>query len=165
MKIHKIQFSVLILSSLFLSSCYNKYYSYAGNVHQQTIGHTKNEILRSYGVPNQVTDDGAGGSIMVYEKYTQTTVGGSIYGNGGIIGASQTSSDKSYCNLFLNRSNIVYDFKSNYGAQYNYNKCFAPIKTWVGVGISCILIYPAIVTVPWAIIAHTRAKKKGTICK
>jgi hypothetical protein len=165
MKINKLLNLSLICASLFLSSCYNKFYTYAGNTHQQTIGHSKNEILRSYGVPNQVTDDGAGGSVMVYEKYTQTTVGASVYGNGGIIGASQTSSDKLYCYLFLNQSNTVYDFKSNYGAQYDYNKCFAPVKTWVGVGLSCFLVYPAIVTVPWAIIAHTRAKKKGTICK
>lgn len=38
------------------------------------MGHNKNEILRTYGVPDRITDDGAGGSILVYEKYTQTTI-------------------------------------------------------------------------------------------
>jgi hypothetical protein len=59
----------------------------------------------------------------------------------------------------------VYDFKTNYGAQYEFNRCFNKTTTWVGVGISCLFLYPAIVTVPWAIIAQKKAKKNGIICK
>ncbi len=176
-----------------LTSCYSSYYTYKGNVHQQAIGQNKNQILRTYGVPDNTTDDGAGGSILVYEKYTQTTTtninsgsysrsstaAGAIYGNGGIIGGSQTqagsisstsgisqtSTSKTFCYLYLDKNNIVYDFKTNYGAQYDYHRCFNKTLTWVSVGTSCLLIYPAFVTVPWAIIAQKKAKKKGLICK
>jgi len=176
-----------------MSSCYSRYYTYKGNIHQEAVGKSKNDILRSYGPPERSQDDGAGGTIMIYEKFTQTTItnagaatygrsateGGVVYGNGGIIGGSQTqsgsissmngisqtSTDKSYCYLFLNQNNQVYDFKTNYGAQYSFNKCFQPVTTWLGVGMSCLLIYPAIVTIPWATVAHIQAKKKGIMCK
>ena len=192
-KMKKIYYLVFIATSTLLTSCYSTYYTYKGNVHQQAIGQNKNQILRAYGVPDNTTDDGAGGSILVYEKYTQTTttninsgsygrsstVGGAIYGNGGIIGGSQTragsisstngisqtSTSKTFCYLFLNRNNIVYDFKANYGAQYDFNRCFDKTLTWVGVGTSCLLLYPALVTVPWAIIAQKKANKNGLICK
>jgi hypothetical protein len=184
---------ILIVIVLFYSSCYSTYSSYKGNVHQQAIGKTKNEIMRSYGPPDQTQDDGAGGTIMMYEKFTQTTVtngssasygrssvvGGSIYGNNGVLsgadavsgsvssmsGVSQTSVDKTFCYLFLNKSNIVYDFKTNYGAQFEYNRCFDKTKTWLGVAASCFLVYPALVTIPWAIVAQGKAKKAGNICK
>lgn len=176
-----------------MTSCYSTYSVYKGNVHQQTIGKTKNEILRSYGVPNQITSDGAGGEVLVYEVYTQTTITNSsgatksgsstavrgVYGNGGIIigsqtrgtsvssanTISQTSVDKTYCNLYLNADNVVYDFQTNYGAQYDYYRCFDKKLTWIGVGVSCLAVWPVIVTVPWAIIAQKKAKEKGIICK
>jgi len=47
------------------------------------MGHNKNEILRTYGVPDRITDDGAGGSILVYEKYTQTTITNASFGTYG----------------------------------------------------------------------------------
>jgi hypothetical protein len=184
---------ILVVIVLFYSSCYSTYSTYKGNVHQQAIGKTKNEILRSYGPPDQTQDDGAGGTIMMYEKFTQTTVtngtsasygrssavGGAIYGNNGVLsganavsgsvssmsGVSQTSVDKTFCYLFLNKNNIVYDFKTNYGAQFEYNRCFDKTKTWLGVAASCFLVYPALVTIPWAIVAQGKAKKAGNICK
>lgn len=183
--------SIICLTQL-LTSCYTRYYTYEGNVHQKSIGKTKNEILRLYGMPNQITNDGNGGSVLVYEKYTQTTVsnigntsyagsttyGGVVYNNNSILGGSrtnsmgvsstrgisQTSTNKTYCNLFLNSDNIVYDFKTNYGEMYVTNRCFDRTLTWIGVGTSCLLLYPALVTIPWAIIAQKNAKKKGLIC-
>jgi hypothetical protein len=190
----KSYFLIFIATSTLLTSCYSTYYTYKGNVHQQAIGQNKNQILRTYGVPDNTTDDGAGGSILVYERYTQTTttninsgsygrsstVGGAIYGNGGIIGGSQTqagsisstngisqtSTSKTYCYLFLNNKNIVYDFKTNYGAQYDENRCFNKTTTWVNVIVYSIFIPPVIVAaVPLAIIAQKKAKKNGLICK
>ena len=189
----KINNFLIFIGLTLLTSCYSTYYTYKGNVHQQSIGQNKNQILRTYGVPDNTTDDGAGGSVLVYEKYTQTTttnvnsgsygrsstLAGAIYGNGGIIGGSQTqagsitstngisqtSTSKTFCYLFLDTNNIVYDFKTNYGAQYDRNRCFNGTLTLLGVGVSCALIYPAVVTVPWAIIAHRKAKKNGLICK
>ena len=176
-----------------MSSCYTTYSVYKGNVHQQAIGQSKNEILRSYGVPENIMDDGAGGIILVYEKYTQTTTtnsatgsygsssttGGGIYGNGRVVGEqqtkvgavsssneiSQTSTSKTYCYLFLDSNNIVYDYKTNYGSLYDYNQCFNKKETWWWVRYSCLFIFPAVITIPWAIVEQKKAKKKGIICK
>jgi len=176
-----------------MTSCYSTYGVYRGNEHEQAIGKSKNEILRSYGIPNQITSDGAGGEVLVYENYIQTTVTNSrsasesasktavrgVYGKGGIIigsqtyggtvssssSISQTSMEKTYCYLYLNTNNKVYDFKTNYGAKYDYYRCFNKKLTWIGVGVSCLALWPPIITVPWAIIAQKKAKEKGIICK
>jgi hypothetical protein len=185
--------SMLFSSLLLLTSCYSTSYIYKGNIHQEAVGKSKNEILRSYGVPDRTTDDGANGTVLVYEKFTETTVtnvgassygrsstlGGAIYGNGGIIGGSetrsrsyysmngisQTSTDKTYCYLFLNPNNIVYDFKTNYGGLYDSKRCFDKLLTWTLVGMSAVWIVPAIVTVPLAISHQKKAKRNGNICK
>lgn len=185
-----------ICAAFTLTSCYSTYSSqtYKGNVHQEAIGKSKNEILRSYGIPDRTTDDGQGGTVLIYEKVTQTTVvntggvnysqsqsvGGAIYNSQGVLGASQTQSgsvsqgygysqtsqNKTFCNLFLDEKNNVYDFKSNYGALFDtkYYRCFNKTNTWLLVGASVITIYGPIVTVPAAIIAQRKAKKKGEIC-
>jgi hypothetical protein len=187
------QLTAMLLFTSLMTSCYSTYHVYKGNVHQQSIGKTKNEILRSYGVPDKTTDDGAGGEVLAYEKYFQTTitnsgaatlgnsstVGSAVYGNAGIIGGSQTlgssytsirstshtSIDKTYCYLYLNPSKIVYDFKTNTGGIYDSKKCFDVRKSYTFVGIS-FLVYPVfVVSLPWTIIAHVKAKKKGNICK
>jgi hypothetical protein len=181
-----------IFIPLLLTSCYSTYSVYKGNVHEQAVGKTKNEILRSYGVPNQIISDGAGGEVLVYENYTQTTVtstnsdtkGGSssIAGltyrrNGAVIQSetkggsststrtvSQTSLNKTFCNLYVGPDNVIYDYNTNYGAEYNYFSCFNRKKTWIAVGVSCLAIWPAFITVPWAIIAQKKAKKNSVIC-
>jgi hypothetical protein len=181
---------------IMLTSCYTTSYTYRGNIHQQAIGKTKNEILRDdkYGVPDRTTDDGANGTVLVYERFTQTTVtnmggssygrsstlGAAIYGNGGIIGRtdtrsnsyfsmsgiSQTSLDKTFCHLFLDKNNVVYDFKTNYGALYNSSKCFHKTLTWISATMGIPIFPPiALVTIPWAIIEQKKAKKKGIICR
>ena len=190
----KILNSISLLAICIIStSCYTTYSTYKGNIHESTIGKTKNEILRSYGIPEKTEDDGAGGSVLVFEKITQTTItnsntqtydrsrsnGSAVYGNKGIIQVNQkqggqisntdvitqTTTNKDYCYIFLDPQNVVYDFKSNYGAQYDYNKCFNKTLTWFGVGVSCLLVYPPIVTVPWAIISYQKAKKNDNFCK
>lgn len=186
---------IAILSFLLfaLSSCYTYKTSFVGNIHQNAIGKSKNEILRTYGVPERITDDGANGSVLVYEQQSQTTisnaggysygrsasVGGAIYNNGGMIGAQQTRSgqvsamsgvsqtfnNKTFCYLYLNPEGIVYDFKSNYGAQFQDYRCFSKVKTWLFVGLTCVGVYPAVISIPVAIILQRKAKKNGEICK
>ena len=187
----------ILLLILTLSSCYSTYSTttYRGNAHQEALGKTKNEILRSYGVPDKTIDDGQGGTVLIYEKITQTTVvntggvnygqsqsvAGAVYNSQGLIGASQTQSgsisqgygysqtsqNKVFCNLFLDQNNRVYDFKSNYGALFDtkYYRCFNKTNTWLLVGASAVTIYGPIVTVPTAILLQRRAKKRGEICQ
>lgn len=185
--------TILATISILLTSCYSVSKTYEGNAHQEAIGKTKNEILRSYGIPERSTDDGAGGTVLIFEQVKQTTVtnsntqtldrsrtnGSNIYGNKGILqvnntqggqisntnAVTETTTTKDYCYLFLNPENIVYDFKTNYGAIYKTTRCFDKFQTWIWVGISCVFVYPPIITVPLAIIKQTRAKKNGEICK
>jgi hypothetical protein len=44
-----------------------------GNIHDQSIGKSKNQILRLYGVPDKTEDDGVGGKIFIYEELTQVS--------------------------------------------------------------------------------------------
>lgn len=183
---------LLFFTAPYLTGCYTTYstQTYIGNSHQEAIGKSKNEILRSYGVPDKTTDDGQGGTILIYEKITETTVvntvgvsqssGSVVYNSQGALGASQsragnisqgygrseTTQNKTFCNLFLDNSGKVYDFKSNYGALYEtqYSRCFNKTNTWMLVGASVFTIYGPIVTVPTAIIMQRKAKKKGEIC-
>ena len=185
--------SLLIALSFFTTSCYTTRYTFSGNVHQQRIGQSKNNLLRDYGAPDRVTEDGAGGQILVYENFGQftstsasaasygrsATSGAAIYGNGAVVAASQGSNaqyatgnslsrtvqTKEYANFFVNNQNMVYDVKANTGDKFSTSRCFNPGKTWLATAASGLLIWPLIITVPVAAVCNIKAKKNGTICK
>lgn len=163
------KYIIVILLLVSLSSCYTTRHTYSGNTHEQCIGKSESEILRIYGVPARIQDDGAGGSILVYEQLILTsfstanaagygrgaTVGVDIYNMGGKIDAcdsgavqgssmneiSQTLINKPNCMIFVNAHNVVYDFKSNYGALYKTTKKLNKTLTFVTVAGSCLLLY------------------------
>jgi hypothetical protein len=180
----------LITSVIFLSSCYSTKPVYTGNIHSRALGKTKNQILRSYGLPQRTESDGANGSILVYENSVETTVTnvgsfsslnggtntGAIYGRNGIAAASRTqanvigntnavtrrSLDVQYCYLFLDSVSKVYDFKSNYGAEFNdYERCFDNVATTnlCVYSVATLVLWP--VVIPWAIIEKKKAKRNG----
>jgi hypothetical protein len=184
----KVLFTLMALASL--TSCYSTFYTYTGNSHAEFVGKTKNEILRTYGVPDKTSDDGNGGTILAYERQTLTTItnntsnayaaaktyGAAVYNNAGIIGASsgrygytensngisETTLNKTYCYFYINKDNVAYDFKSNYGALYKPSVCYDVTKTWTSVALGTIVFFPsAIVTIPWAITSKKNAIKKG----
>jgi hypothetical protein len=186
-------FTLLLISLLSLSSCFTTGYTYSGNVFQKCIGMSKNEIVRTYGAPDRILDDGAGGSILVYEQLSQTTisaangasygrsstVGAAVYGNGGIIGASETRAgqvssmngishtiiNKRFLNMFINSQNTVYDFKSNYGALYNTSRCYDRKTTTMWVVMGAIFFSPSlIVTIPLTNSKRHKAERNGEIC-
>lgn len=182
--------TLMILSVIILSSCYSTKPVYTGNVHSRSLGKTKNQILRTYGLPQRTESDGANGSVLVYENSVETTVtnvgsvsrlnggtnAGAVYGRNGILGASRTqanvigntnavtrrSVNVQYCYLFLDSQLKVYDFKSNYGAEYNdYERCFDNVATTnlCVLSVGTLVLWP--VVIPWAIIAKKKAKKNG----
>ena len=196
-----ISFVFLGVCFLTLTSCYTTQFSYettyVGNIYKEALGKSKNEILRIYGVPDRSTDDGAGGEVLIYEKFTQTTTsssnsssyggsntyGGAVYGNNAAVGAvynrngqvssgnarSQTTVNKAFLNLFIDKSGNVYDFKaSESGDRYNtktsQTKCYSKLLTWSGVVCSAIFPPFLIATVPIAIVTQRKAKKKGELC-
>ena len=191
----KYKFVVLLFFTLFsLFSCYTTHYTYVGNSFQKCIGQSKNEIVRTIGAPDRIQDDGAGGSILIYEQQMlttfstansasygrSTTVGAAVYGNGGIIGASDTRAgqvssmnglsqsiiSKTYVNLFINSQNVVYDFKSNYGALYNVSRCY-DIKANKKIKLIWgIIWFPSLLfSIPIANHKRHLAEKNGELCK
>lgn len=47
------------------------------------VGHTESEVIIAWGPPNQVTNDGNGGKILIYSSQVTTyTAPGTVYNNG-----------------------------------------------------------------------------------
>ena len=180
-------FILVIMAAILLQSCYLTRYSYVGNILDDAIGKNKNQILRIYGVPDRTLDDGKGGTILIYENVSQTTISSSsaygqgssqsrgsvTYGYGNIYGSSNTNSSarvnasgisqtyttKIYRNIYLNSENIVYDFQTNFGGKYESYSCLDKGITW----LTCILflnIFSPAVAIP----VIYNAKIKGKLC-
>src|ERR1035441_6084330 len=95
---------ILIVIPLILNSCYINHqivhYKFEYNAYQACMGKSKNEILRTMGVPNRSMSDGAGGEVLIYENTTITTqayqsyitygasqsASAAVYGNGSAVG-------------------------------------------------------------------------------
>lgn len=188
-------FYALLLVLLF-GSCsplqYSSYFTYEGNEHASALGKSKNELLRTYGVPDQtVDDDGAGGYIMCWEKVSVNTKSGAtssaygtysagaVYNSNGLVssgqsaavssayGTSSTTVDKDFVYLYMNGDNVCYDFKTNIGAIYSKHYCLDKGTTiFNAVGFSILTVgLAAPIQIPWAIIGINRAKKNGQLCK
>jgi hypothetical protein len=186
-----------LVAGLLLTSCYStrQFTASTGNIHDQSIGKSKNQILRLYGVPDKTEDDGVGGKIFIYEELTQVSTnksnastfgnsngaGALVYDRYGIVGATESRNsqvansksitktfiDKKYLNVFINKNDTAYDFRSNYGAYSNSNssRCLNKSKTWLFAGITSVILWPtAIIAIPAAIITIHRAKKRNEIC-
>jgi hypothetical protein len=63
-------------------------------------GHTKQEIIIAIGPPTRVESDGAGGSVMIYEK------GGAVNIPAGGVWVTRTFVD--YTQVYCDRKDIVY---------------------------------------------------------
>ncbi len=181
------KFILVIVSAILLQSCYTTRYTYVGNVLDDAIGKDKNQILRIYGVPDRTMDDGKGGTILIYENFSQTTISsnsaygqgssqsrgsvtygyGNIYGNSNTnssarvnaYGVSQTYTTKTYRNIYLNSENIAYDFQTNFGGKYDTDRCLDKGLTWVTSILFLGILSPAV-----AIPVIYNAKKKGKTC-
>ncbi len=122
-------FLILLIGLFSLNSCMTRKKVYTGkNIHQKAIGKTKNEILRTYGVPDRVIDDGLDGTVLIFEKkyFTTTSKSSSRYSDvleeNSVTDYSKTTEEKEYLYLFLDKNNVVYDYKSNYGDDYYVEK-------------------------------------------
>lgn len=171
---------------------YSLYYTYEGNEHAAALGKSKNELLRTYGVPDKtVDDDGAGGYIMCWEKVSVNTksgatssaygasAAGAVYNSNGVVGggqsaavssaygASRTTVDKDFVYLYMNGDNVCYDFKTNIGAKYLKHYCLdKPGTIMMTIAYSCMTLgVAAPIEIPWAIVGINKAKKNGQICK
>ncbi|MDW8393418.1 MAG: hypothetical protein RMK52_04145 [Chitinophagales bacterium] len=184
----KSRFYILFLFLAFCwQSCYTTKYFYVGHELDAVIGMDKNQILRTYGVPDRTMDDGKGGSILIYENFTLTTISAAsayglgqynkqddvIFSYGGVhaisslnssslvnaMGVSHTVRNKWYRNIFLDTANIAYEYQTNFGGKYDSYKCLDKGLTWL-CSFAFLGILSPIVAVPVII----SAKKKGKIC-
>lgn len=132
------------------------------------IGQTHNQIVTKLGAPQRTLSDGAGGSILVYENTTTTTVSNSIktaYNvniftgtyTPGMNTTSQQTTSTDYVQYFVNSESICYDVKTNIPMTHVENrevngkyKELNKTKTWLAVGIPTAI---AIAGASFAVIA------------
>jgi hypothetical protein len=180
---------MVCFSALVCTSCISTKQAYTGNIHQQDIGKSKNDILRTYGAPDRVIPDGQSGEMLIYENVTEVTnssfnsaaygasssSGHGVYGNGlyagrvyssaGIVSRGEAKTEKynnkEFLNLFLDDKGEVYDYKTNVGSQYSYTDCLnKPLSLFV-------IIYYGIVFPPSLAISlpkYFKRKKEFPIC-
>lgn len=91
---------------------------------KQCIGATHNQIVTELGAPQRQVSDGNGGTILIYENTTTTTVSNSLrtaYNvniltgtyTPGVSTTSQQSSSTDYVQFFINQNSVCYDVKTN----------------------------------------------------
>jgi hypothetical protein len=184
------------LSAISLSSCYSTYPVYKSNIHEEIVGKNKVDVLRTYGVPNKTIDDGAGGTVLAYEKETTVTystgavnsnsrynsISGAVYSSSGILGYGNgasvnqstfngynvTKTNKTFCHIFLDSNNVVREFNSNYGAIFDYEKCYSKniAKQYAAWATGVTLFFGLPVAIVVYQVSLKNAKKKGIpICE
>jgi hypothetical protein len=75
------------------------------------VGKSYSYIISSLGAPMRTTPDGNGGTILIYEYFSDESNG--YVTNYGYI-FSKTSRDVQYLHLYMNKNNICYATKSRF---------------------------------------------------
>ncbi len=126
-------FAIMLLLATSLTSCYTTKEGW--HMEQSTvddfpafrkmcIGQSHNQIVTKLGAPQRTLSDGAGGTILVYENTTTTTVSNSVktaynvdYFNKtytpGVSTTSQQTTNTDYIQYFVNSESVCYDVKTN----------------------------------------------------
>lgn len=119
---------IIVMSCLFMS-CGTPMRTYAvskeKDYQEAFIGAKHNEIVSAYGAPDRQTSDGAGGTILIYEKTTTTTTSNSqaaAYNVNYVTGTytpgsytnSSTTQSTSYIHFFISDDGVCYNVKSNH---------------------------------------------------
>lgn len=133
---------VVAIASCFLSSCFSTKTSTYTTIETKSIpvsklsdytteyvGKPHNYIVSALGAPDRQTSDGAGGTILIYEKTTITSTSNSnslataynvnFNSNTYTPGSETTttavqSANTSYIHLFINTDGICYNVKTNH---------------------------------------------------
>ena len=91
---------------------------------EQCIGQTHNQIVTKLGAPQRQVSDGAGGSILIYENTTTSTISNSLSSayninfftrtyTPGMQTTTQQITNTDYVHYFVNADNICYEVKTN----------------------------------------------------
>lgn len=117
----------MFMSCLFMSCTVTRTYTVSKEKDYQKafIGASHNEIVSAFGAPDRQTSDGAGGTILIYERTTTSTTSDSQaaaynvnYYNKtytpGVHSNSTTTQNTSYVHLFIDKDGVCYNVRSNH---------------------------------------------------
>ena len=119
---HAMKRFILIIVAILSVSCSvsrpsgGQYVSGSDYYNQVYRGRTHAEIVMEWGAPDRESSDGAGGVILVYEKFTTTTKT-DIDDHFGLFSpdvTTTTTDHKSYIHFFIGRDGICYNVNTNY---------------------------------------------------
>ena len=129
MRISLSKFAILVVTCLF-TSCMSyvpttSYVSMEEDYAKAFVGSHHNVIVSSLGAPDRQTSDGAGGTILIYEKTTTTSNSNSIataynvnyYSKTYTPGAQTntvTTQNTSYLHVFIGADGVCYGVKTNH---------------------------------------------------
>ena len=122
------RFVIIMIACLFTSCLSTTKISYVpleADYREAFIGKHHNFIVSSFGAPDRQTSDGAGGTILIYEKTTTTSNSNSMataynvnYFSKTYTPGTQTSTvttqNTSYIHLFMDKDGVCYKVKSNH---------------------------------------------------
>lgn len=121
--------AIVMFMSCFFMSCTSAVKTYVvskeKDYQKAFIGASHNEIVSAFGAPDRQTSDGAGGTILIYERTTTSTTSDSQaaaynvnYYNKtytpGVHSNSTTTQNTSYVHLFIDKDGVCYNVRSNH---------------------------------------------------
>lgn len=101
---------------MLLSSCYTISHIPITDEMNNCIGKTEQQIILEKGSPARITEDGAGGKVLRYEYTTYQSISYPAYYNSGSLmpATTATQANTQYMEFFINTSNTVYNWRTNY---------------------------------------------------
>lgn len=123
-----LSFAVIMIISCLFTSCtvYNtSRVSMLSDYTTEFVGKPHNHIVATLGAPDRQTSDGAGGTILIYEKTTMTSTSNSVAAaynvnyfsktyTPGTQTSTSTSEYTSYIHLFIDKDGVCYSVKTNH---------------------------------------------------
>ena len=117
----------MIATCLFTSCAVTRTYqvSMASEYTKMFVGKSHKEIVSALGAPDRQTADGAGGTILIYEKTTTTSTSNSVataYNvnyftktyTPGVNTSTSTSTNTSFIHIYIDNSATCYNVKTNH---------------------------------------------------
>ncbi len=91
---------------------------------ENCIGQTHNQIVTQLGAPQRESSDGAGGTILIYENTTTTTISNSLASayninviartyTPGVNTTTEQTTNTDYIHYFINSDHVCYEVKTN----------------------------------------------------
>lgn len=118
---------LMVISCLFTSCTVTRTYAVSKekDYKEAFVGAKHNDIVSAFGAPDRQTSDGAGGTILIYERTTTNTTTDSQaaaynvnYYNRtytpGVHSNTTTTQNTSYIHIFVDKDGVCYNVKTNH---------------------------------------------------